>query len=387
MGLGKTVMVLALLESAARRRQRKTGVHRWWSCRDRWCSTGRDEADASRRGCACSTTPAPARDAARPFDELRSGPHHLRNAATRRRRAQGVRVRLRDPRRGAGHQERGNRVGKSRASAAGASSARAERHADREPPRRAVEPVRVPEPRLARHRGRVRGAAAGRARRRGRSRDCSRGRCGRSSCAGRRSRSRRSCRRRRADDPLRAGGARSGSSTTSCASTIGRRCWRPCRRTASAKSKMQVLEALLRLRQAACHPGLVDNHRASESSAKFDVLMPHLMRSSRKAQGARVLPVHEPARAAARPSGRRGRRLRVSRRPDAGSCVSRSSGFRNGPRCPSVPDQPEGGRARPNLTAAEYVFLLDPWWNPAVEAQAIDRAHRIGQTRTCSRTG
>jgi SNF2 family DNA or RNA helicase len=34
-----------------------------------------------------------------------------------------------------------------------------------------------------------------------------------------------------------------------------------------------------------------------------------------------------------------------------------------------------------NLTAAEYIFLLDPWWNPAVEAQAIDRAHRIGQTR------
>jgi len=34
-----------------------------------------------------------------------------------------------------------------------------------------------------------------------------------------------------------------------------------------------------------------------------------------------------------------------------------------------------------NLTAAEYVFLLDPWWNPAVEAQAIDRTHRIGQGR------
>src|SRR5205085_5355004 len=34
-----------------------------------------------------------------------------------------------------------------------------------------------------------------------------------------------------------------------------------------------------------------------------------------------------------------------------------------------------------NLTAAEYVFLLDPWWNPAVEAQAIDRSHRIGQSR------
>jgi SNF2 family DNA or RNA helicase len=33
------------------------------------------------------------------------------------------------------------------------------------------------------------------------------------------------------------------------------------------------------------------------------------------------------------------------------------------------------------LTAADYVFLLDPWWNPAVERQAIDRTHRIGQTR------
>jgi SNF2 family DNA or RNA helicase len=35
-----------------------------------------------------------------------------------------------------------------------------------------------------------------------------------------------------------------------------------------------------------------------------------------------------------------------------------------------------------NLTAAENVFLLDPWWNPAIEAQAVDRAHRIGQTKT-----
>ena len=35
-----------------------------------------------------------------------------------------------------------------------------------------------------------------------------------------------------------------------------------------------------------------------------------------------------------------------------------------------------------NLTEADYCILLDPWWNPAAEAQAIDRAHRIGQTKT-----
>ena len=35
-----------------------------------------------------------------------------------------------------------------------------------------------------------------------------------------------------------------------------------------------------------------------------------------------------------------------------------------------------------NLVEADYVFILDPWWNPAVEQQAIDRTHRIGQTRS-----
>jgi SNF2 family DNA or RNA helicase len=34
-----------------------------------------------------------------------------------------------------------------------------------------------------------------------------------------------------------------------------------------------------------------------------------------------------------------------------------------------------------NLAEADYCFLLDPWWNPATEAQAVDRVHRIGQTR------
>src|SRR5438094_7716843 len=55
--------------------------------------------------------------------------------------------------------------------------------------------------------------------------------------------------------------------------------------------------------------------------------------------------------------------------------------FQNDPGCGLFLISLKAGGLGLNLTAAEYVFLLDPWWNPAVEAQAIDRAHRIGQTR------
>jgi SNF2 family DNA or RNA helicase len=55
--------------------------------------------------------------------------------------------------------------------------------------------------------------------------------------------------------------------------------------------------------------------------------------------------------------------------------------FRNDPDCPIFLISLEAGGLGLNLTAAEYVYLLDPWWNPAVEAQAIDRSHRIGQTQ------
>ena len=55
--------------------------------------------------------------------------------------------------------------------------------------------------------------------------------------------------------------------------------------------------------------------------------------------------------------------------------------FQADPACPVFLISLKAGGLGLNLTAAEYVFLLDPWWNPAVEAQAIDRAHRIGQKR------
>jgi SNF2 family DNA or RNA helicase len=55
--------------------------------------------------------------------------------------------------------------------------------------------------------------------------------------------------------------------------------------------------------------------------------------------------------------------------------------FQNDPDCKLFLISLKAGGLGLNLTAAEYVYLLDPWWNPAVESQAIDRAHRIGQTR------
>jgi SNF2 family DNA or RNA helicase len=53
--------------------------------------------------------------------------------------------------------------------------------------------------------------------------------------------------------------------------------------------------------------------------------------------------------------------------------------FQTDHECPLFLISLKAGGVGLNLTAAEYVFLLDPWWNPAVEAQAIDRSHRIGQ--------
>jgi SNF2 family DNA or RNA helicase len=53
--------------------------------------------------------------------------------------------------------------------------------------------------------------------------------------------------------------------------------------------------------------------------------------------------------------------------------------FQEDPSCKLFLISLKAGGLGLNLTAADYVFLLDPWWNPAVEAQAIDRAHRIGQ--------
>ena len=147
------------------------------------------------------------------------------------------------------------------------------------------------------------------------------------------------------------------------------------------KSKMQILEALLRLRQAACHSGLIDPARAGEPSAKFDVLLPRLAEVIDEGHKALVFSQFTSLLALLRP------RLEAmgvtyeyldGRTRDRAARVER---FQKDPACPLFLISLKAGGLGLNLTAAEYVFLLDPWWNPAVEAQAIDRTHRIGQLR------
>ena len=148
-----------------------------------------------------------------------------------------------------------------------------------------------------------------------------------------------------------------------------------------AKSKMHVLEALLRLRQAACHPGLIDKKRTGEPSAKLDVLLARLREIMDEGHKTIVFSQFTSLLRIVRDrledeailyeyldGATRDRQARVER-------------FQEDAECRLFLVSLKAGGLGLNLTAAEYVFLLDPWWNPAVEAQAIDRAHRIGQTR------
>jgi superfamily II DNA or RNA helicase len=143
---------------------------------------------------------------------------------------------------------------------------------------------------------------------------------------------------------------------------------------------MAALEALLRLRQACCHPQLVPGQRL-DRSAKLELLVDRLETTAAEGHKALVfsqwtglLDLVEPRLAEA---GLDHVRLDGSTR-DRSGVVARFQ----------APDGPpvflislKAGGTGLNLTAADHVFLLDPWWNPAVEEQAADRAHRIGQDK------
>jgi len=147
-----------------------------------------------------------------------------------------------------------------------------------------------------------------------------------------------------------------------------------------AKSKIQVLEALLRLRQAACHPGLLDAKRRGEPSAKLELLIEHLREVVEGGHKALVFSQFTTLLSIVRE--RLEDQSMVYEYLDGATTdrQARVERFQNDASCPLFLISLKAGGLGLNLTAAEYVFLLDPWWNPAVEAQAVDRAHRIGQS-------
>jgi len=147
------------------------------------------------------------------------------------------------------------------------------------------------------------------------------------------------------------------------------------------RSRIAVLEALLRLRQTACHPGLVDAARIDEPAAKLETLLEQL--DEVLEEGHKVLVFSQFTSF-----------LSIVRRQlDARSIPyeyldgkttdrqARVAHFQEDPECRLFLVSLKAGGQGLNLTAADYIYILDPWWNPAVEAQAVDRAHRIGQTR------
>ncbi len=143
---------------------------------------------------------------------------------------------------------------------------------------------------------------------------------------------------------------------------------------------LAALEALLRLRQAACHRGLVPGQTATDSS-KVQLLLRTLdaaVVNDHKAlvfsQWTGFLDRVEPH---LNEAGIAFCRLDGATR-DRQAVVDQ---FQSADGPPVMLLSLKAGGTGLNLTAADHVFMLDPWWNPAVEDQAADRAHRIGQQR------
>ncbi len=142
-----------------------------------------------------------------------------------------------------------------------------------------------------------------------------------------------------------------------------------------------ILEALLRLRQAACHQGLIDPLRLADSSSKLEVLESQIAEAV--AEGHKVL-VFSQFTSLLAIVRRRLDETGVTYEYLDGQTMNRQARverFQRDAACPVFLISLKAGGLGLNLTAADYVILLDPWWNPAVESQAIDRTHRIGQTR------
>ena len=148
----------------------------------------------------------------------------------------------------------------------------------------------------------------------------------------------------------------------------------------SGGNVMAALEALLRLRQAACHPGLLPG-REAEGSSKLTLLLEMLERACEDGHKALVFSQWTSLLDRVEPHLRQASisfvRLDGSTR-DREEVVTT---FQHPDGPPVMLVSLKAGGTGLNLTAADHVFLMDPWWNPAVEDQAADRTHRIGQDR------
>jgi len=145
------------------------------------------------------------------------------------------------------------------------------------------------------------------------------------------------------------------------------------------RARFSVLQGLTRLRQICCHPGLYDRKQMHEDSAKFNALF--YLLDQLKEEGHKVLVFSQFVSMLEIIRDR----LEEEERPHlmlTGQTKDRQSvieKFQESKDPTVFLLSLKAGGTGLNLTAASYVVLYDPWWNPAVENQAIDRTHRIGQ--------
>ena len=144
------------------------------------------------------------------------------------------------------------------------------------------------------------------------------------------------------------------------------------------KNRFTIFTSLTLLRQLALDPGLVDDTHDTVGSAKLDRLLDDLTQVI--AEGHRALVFSQFTRYLKRVRARLddagiGHSYLDGRTRKRGEAIAR---FKDGEVPVFVVSLKAGGFGL-NLTEADYCFVLDPWWNPAVEAQAVDRTHRIGQ--------
>ncbi|MCH5277723.1 MAG: SNF2 helicase associated domain-containing protein [Desulfovibrionaceae bacterium] len=152
-----------------------------------------------------------------------------------------------------------------------------------------------------------------------------------------------------------------------------------------AKSQMSILDALLKLRQICCHPKLLrmdmPGFNANMVSGKFEAFKDMIIDIVE--EGHKVLVFSQFVQMLQQIRGW----LQMTDIPFCyldGSSKDRLEQvdrFNNSPNIPIFLISLKAGGTGLNLTSADYVIHYDPWWNPAVESQATDRAHRIGQAR------